>query len=199
MPLCWLASIGVVRRFWLGLGHPEAVPCELDIFMPLSLEVHTGVGVITHYGLKTGNRFLLMRDVVIIVLYTCPAIRPFPLIHPKLSRMLELKPPKYYYSSRAYLRLPVFQQKLWRSGVRDEGLKRKQGLAGCENYVAAEGGSELSNVPFSHCYLGSRPWYLCLWEVSIDSGNDESHYPPPDIRHIGAIPYPPPPQRNLLK
>jgi len=73
------------------------------------LEVYTGVGVIMHYELKTGNRFHLMKDEVIVVLYRCPAIRPFPLAHPKLLRSLELKPPKYYYSSRAYLSL--IQQK----------------------------------------------------------------------------------------
>lgn len=68
-----------------------------------------GVGMMMDSGLKTGNRFLLMKDRVTSVLHTCSAIRAFLLVYPKLSRSSELKLPEYYHSSRKYLNL--FQQK----------------------------------------------------------------------------------------
>ena len=43
----------------------------------LSLEAYTGQELMMRYGLKMGNRFLLMKDEVTHVLYICLAIWPF--------------------------------------------------------------------------------------------------------------------------
>lgn len=66
----------VVRHRQLALDYRTAISYPLGFLHSAGLEAYTPPELMMRYGLKTGNRFLLMKDEVTDVLYTlaprCP-------------------------------------------------------------------------------------------------------------------------------
>ena len=60
----------VVRHRQLALDYWAAISYLLGFLHSLGLEAYTPPELMMRYGLKTGNRFLLMKDEVTDVLYS---------------------------------------------------------------------------------------------------------------------------------
>ena len=58
----------------VGLDYSAAISYQRGFFLLLKLDAYTRLEFMMHYGLKRGNRFLLIKDEVTDVLYIGSAI-----------------------------------------------------------------------------------------------------------------------------
>ena len=73
----------MVGRGCPGLGYSTAISYKLDMFLYLyssDLGAYTRTGLLRN-ELRSGNRFLLIKDEVTDTLYICLAIRPSLLVY----------------------------------------------------------------------------------------------------------------------
>lgn len=62
---------------------------------PSELEVYARAGLIVPYGLKTRNRFLLVKNEVTNAIYICSfSLGSFSFLYPKLSKSFDLEATK---------------------------------------------------------------------------------------------------------
>ena len=69
-----------LRHCRLGLDYSTAISYLLGFLHSSCLEAYTLPELLMRCGLRTGNRFLLVKDDVTYVLYICPAIYLFLLV-----------------------------------------------------------------------------------------------------------------------